>query len=328
MRINIKNMAIDGLLGLAVGDALGVPYEFVSRRDVRGLRIHDMIGCDTGVDFESRWGYIIPAGAWSDDTSMTLAEMAAIRDDHGEIDHENIFTNFYRWWYLGEFTATGKSFGMGGTVGRAMNNFTLTQIPAVQCGQCNFEDNGNGSLMRILPFSLYCIAKGLSLDETVKVINDGSRMTHGHEISMMGCMIFTAFLKYIDKWHVAEAWDKARKINYGKYYGKQATDTYSLLLSDFFLEASDSCIGETGYVVDTLMTAVYSMLHSRGFESAILTAIGMGFDTDTAGAVTGALAGVCYGRGNIPLRWRKKLLKRHLLASTAKNFAKALIDGK
>ena len=69
-RISITKKA---LLGQAVGDAFGVPVEFLSREEVRLLDLRDMAGADTNPGFFSRWGNRIPKGSWSDDTSMTVA---------------------------------------------------------------------------------------------------------------------------------------------------------------------------------------------------------------------------------------------------------------
>ena len=64
----------------------------------------------------------------------------------------------------------------------------------LKCGGTSIRDNGNGALMRILPFSIYCIKNNLSEVETVQLISDASSLTHGHAISKMSCFIYTEFL--------------------------------------------------------------------------------------------------------------------------------------
>lgn len=66
-----RNAYIDGMMGLVVGDALGVPYEFRSREQMKAESATDMIGYGT---------YNVPAGTWSDDSSMALATLDALRN--------------------------------------------------------------------------------------------------------------------------------------------------------------------------------------------------------------------------------------------------------
>ena len=84
--MSLKNDVMGGLLGLAVGDAFGVPVEFLSRKEVKRLELNDMAGCDTSPVIPSRWGDMIPAGAWSDDTSMTVAAIASLIESGGSPD--------------------------------------------------------------------------------------------------------------------------------------------------------------------------------------------------------------------------------------------------
>ena len=194
-----------------------------------------MIGCDTGMPFESRWGDLIPAGAWSDDTSMAVAAMESIIAQKGEIDHDDIMS---------------------------------------------------------------------------------------HSISKMGCVVYTVFLKeLLSAESVDAAWERTRQIDYATYYGSEALEAYQVLLSDKFLKAGDDVIGETRYVADSLMAAVYSMLHGKSYEEAVLCAINLGYDTDTNAAIAGALAGAYYGESAIPDRWLNKLRKREYLEELSERFA-------
>ena len=313
------------LIGQAVGDALGVPVEFLSRETVRAIDLRDMLGCDTPKSFESRWGDRIPAGAWSDDTSMAVAAMASIVNNSGRIDPEDIMTQFSRWWHSGLYCAVRHPFGLGSTVRIALQNF-VDGYPAAKCGASERQNNGNGALMRIHPFSLYCIFKRLSIPETIQTIDIASGITHGHEISKISCVVFTLFLgELLTGKPVADAWENVRRFDYSRYYGSEAVEAHARLFADDFVDTAESAIGETGYVVDTLMTAVYSMLTCVDYEGSVLRAIGMGYDTDTAGAVTGALAGAYYGIEAIPQRWLTPLKKLAELTKLADNFAAAVV---
>ncbi len=87
--MDFEKMTADALLGQAVGDALGVPVEFLSRAEVRDLGVRDMMGLGDEKVRWTRWGDQIPRGTWSDDTSMTMASMASFVRRGGKIDHED-----------------------------------------------------------------------------------------------------------------------------------------------------------------------------------------------------------------------------------------------
>ena len=86
-------------------------------------------------------------------------------------------------------------------------------------------------------------------------------------------------------------------------------------------ELQEDDIGQTGYVVDTLYSALYSLNFSDNFEKAILTAVNLGYDTDTVGAVTGMCAGILYKADSIPQRWMCNLKRKEYLEGVAEQFA-------
>lgn len=306
---NKRNYSRDGLIGLAVGDALGVPVEFLDKEEVRKINVHDMIGKDTNVNFKSHWSGLIPAGAWSDDTSMTYATMDSIVRNKG-IDYTDIMNSYLNWWTKGKYTSLEAPFGLGKTVCSALNRF-IAGNPAVDCGGKGERDNGNGALMRIFPISLYCIECGLSEEETVKTISESSAITHGHDISKMSCFIYTEFMrKLIETKNPKLAMENLKSIDYSKYFSKEAITSHKRLLKGYFEHTPDNEIKGSGYVVDSLECAIYSIMNTKNFEDAVLMAINTGYDTDTIGAITGSLAGVLYGEENIPERWKNSLRKK------------------
>ena len=151
----------DAVFGLAIGDALGVPYEFKNRG---AFECTEMTGYGTHGQ---------PAGTWSDDTSMTIATAKSIKDNGGKIVPVDIRDNFVTWADDEGFNANGVGFDMGSATWVALS----TGEP--QTGE---RSNGNGSLMRILP-----LAFAECTDEEVMQV---SAITHGHEISMHACVIY------------------------------------------------------------------------------------------------------------------------------------------
>ena len=318
----------DGLIGLSVGDAFGVPYEFMSRAEIKSSAyrcpIENMVGVNDNLPFCSRWSYLIPKGSWSDDTSMTIAAMASVINNGGRIDHEDIMRQFIKWWDKGAYSSRQFSFGLGRNVGAALDRFR-SGVPAVECGGTGFRDNGNGALMRIFPFSMYCIFKNLDDAETLSVIKGASSLTHAHEISVFSCYLYTQFL--FECYRTKNPEMAYRNAVFGKKSG------YKIAFSEETLNALDAVLNkvgkkdfdpmtipESGYVADSLTTAMYCILNTDNYEDAIKTAVRLGYDTDTNAAITGSIAGVLYGMDSIPERWLDDLIKKDELLRYAEQF--------
>lgn len=135
----------DGIIGFAIGDALGVPVEFKTREQLKNNPVLDMIENER---------YRLPKGTWSDDTCMSLATMDSIIQTK-KIDTNDMANKFIKWFRNGEYTATGKTFDIGITTMKSLQAFELGIDQAENCGQDKEMDNGNGSLMRILPIAYY-----------------------------------------------------------------------------------------------------------------------------------------------------------------------------
>lgn len=225
-----RNPVVDGLLGLAVGDAFGVPVEFMSREEVRKVNLQEMVGNDYEPHFSSRWGDLIPRGAWSDDTSMTIAAMSSIVRHGGQIDYDDIMKQFLAWWYEGKYSSLQFPFGLGRNVGHALDRYKCG-IPAPDCGGNGLRDNGNGALMRIFPFSIYCILNDYDDDETLTLIRHAAGITHGHEINAMSCYLYTLFLRECIR-------TKNLDIAYEQVFCRKASD-YSRLFSAETVKAHD-----------------------------------------------------------------------------------------
>lgn len=148
------------IYGLAVGDALGVPFEFMHRGT---FVCNGMTGNGT---------HNQKPGTWSDDTSMTLATCKSIKENKG-ISTKDITEKFSDWLNKGEYTPDSIVFDCGITTSNAIKNGV---------GASDFYSNGNGSLMRILPLAF------TNCDN--EEINYISAITHAHEISQEGCRIY------------------------------------------------------------------------------------------------------------------------------------------
>lgn len=278
-----------GIIGLVVGDALGVPYEF-KKRDTYEAK--EMTGYGT---------YNQPPGTWSDDSSMTLATVESI-GRLGCIDPADIMQNFVKWFCGAEFTPYGVVFDVGNATRKAIANYYLKQLPLDSCGGKTRMDNGNGALMRILPVAMVTETTPTDKVKTVKMV---AKLTHNHSISHIGCYIYSFLVQFLmggmDK---RDALANAVQIVEAMYGNTEAWYEYRFLPKIGQYEPDE--IRSSGYVVDTLEAAVWCFLNSSNYKDCVLLAVNLGGDTDTIAAIAGGLAGIYYGCGGesgIPENW-------------------------
>ena len=283
-----------GIMGLVVGDALGVPVEFKTRDS---FKITDMIGYGT---------YNMPPGTWSDDSSMMLATVDSIAR-LGRISTDDIMQNFYRWTDESAFTPYGEMFDIGRATREAIQRYAWG-TPARKCGGEAEWDNGNGSLMRILPLAF--------TDCRYQTVNAVSSLTHAHEISLEACRIYISV---------------ARKLLQGKPLAnivqtiKPELPVYARLPKLDNLQRDE--IQSSGYVVDTLEAALWCNLKSSSYRECVLLAVNLGRDTDTVAAIAGGLAGIRYGIGGekgIPEEWINQIARKEWIAELCEKFEQSL----
>ena len=308
------------LFGVAIGDALGVPVEFSNRQD---LKAQPVVSMRSGGTWEQ------PAGTWSDDTSMTLATMAAIAQD-GYINCESIMTNFINW-YQRDMFICGELFDIGKTTSKALNRY-IHGSSAIDSGLTDPNSNGNGSLMRIAPIGLYLYSKhGLSLSsKDMTSIHEVSSLTHAHPISKMCCGVYCLImLELLVGKPVKQAvkngldWAYTYYESRSEFKGLWAKHIARLADKNFKDTPEDEIIS-SGYVVSSLESAIWCLLNTSDYSSAVLKAVNLGRDTDTIGAITGGLAGITYGVDSIPTEWVNKLRRKDYLLKVATKFSKVL----
>ena len=265
----------DAIYGLAVGDALGVPFEFKERLT---FYCNDMIGNGTHKQ---------PIGTWSDDTSMTLATCDSIKN-FGSINCDDIRGRFEKWLFNNQYTPFGKVFDCGFTCSEAIYN---------KEGSNDIMSNGNGSLMRILPLAFI---PGIS-DEQIK---DVSAITHAHDISKEGCLIYMRIAQGLINGN-----------NLSKLIDKIVYENSIYKRLRYINSIQENQIKSTGYIVDTLEAAIWCILHTDNYKDCVLKAVNLGGDTDTIAAVAGGLAGIIYGYNNIPMEWINNLQAKNIIDS-------------
>lgn len=307
---------IDGLIGFVVGDAMGVPLEFTPREELLKKPVTKMIGNGT---------YNLPAGTWSDDTSMMIATIDSINAKNG-IDLKDIALKFSAFKNHASYTATGEVFDIGNTCRMAIDKFEENREDPTLCGIDDINANGNGSLMRILPIAYYAIEKKLKEYEILELVRQISSMTHAHEISVMGCYFYVRYVIFLlngkDKY---SAYSMAKCVDYGMFK-EETQKVYSRLIKDDISKVKVNDIKSTGYIVDSLEAAIWVTLKSENYKEAVIGAINLGGDTDTIGALTGALAGIVYGYDFIPEEWKDNIAKKEYLMDIFEEFSENVYE--
>jgi len=318
MRIDITlhfNDKIKSLLfGVAVGDALGVPVEFMTREDLRKKPVSDLNGYGT---------HHQPPGTFSDDSSLTFCLAEALT---GEFDLNTIGQNFVKWRYNNFWTARRSVFDVGGATDMAIERLAQGVQPDL-AGSTGELSNGNGSLMRISPLLFYLLDK--PVNERFEITKQVSSITHRHIRSVIACFYFLEFARLI-----LEGKDKFDTFKNLQTDIPAFLDSLSInqieiarfdrLLKGNIYELTEDNIYSSGYVLHTLEATVWCLLTTDNYRDAVLKAVNLGNDTDTTGAVTGGLAGLLYGLDDIPENWINQIARHDDIEDLAERFGKKL----
>ncbi len=297
--IDLKSRLKGGILGLVVGDALGVPVEFKSRAYLNEKPIDDMVGYGT---------YRQAPGTWSDDSSMTFCTLDSLCRGYNLNDLAN---NFLKWRSESFWTPYGIVFDIGISTNNAILKFKNSKNPRT-AGNDDEKSNGNGSLMRILPMAFYL--KNEAIDKRFEIISEVSAITHAHIRSSMACLIYIEmarllitgadkFTAYIEAVNSAKAFFESAGIE------PDEINKFARILDGQIQSLDQNRISSSGYVVDSLEASIWSLLTTASFHDAVLKSVNLGGDTDTTGAITGGLAGIHYGFDSISSNWTKKLAR-------------------
>jgi ADP-ribosyl-[dinitrogen reductase] hydrolase len=282
------------LTGLAIGDALGQPFEMVDH------------GHPTLVAWDGSFQPCpdthpfckgLKAGQWTDDTKMALALAKSIVD-HGGFDPSAAAAEYLSWYRSGDHR------GMGTATKAALSRLDL-EVHHLGSGELGAE--GNGTAMRIAPLGL--ALHGLPDEEIAEYARVDASITHHSEEAREGSVIVALLVAAL-----------ARGVPKEKAIGVLSTDAVRpSAVRDRTFMASDmafgllkaplekrvvvlaNTLGTAGHVVKTVPAAVFCFLVTESFSAAVELAVRGGGDSDTTAAVTGAIAGTYYGpSGTLP----------------------------
>jgi ADP-ribosyl-[dinitrogen reductase] hydrolase len=320
-----SNKVTDALIGLCVGDALGVPVEFIKRDVLKSQPVVGMLGYGT---------HNQSAGTWSDDSSLAFCLTESLCKGYNLND---IAKNFVLWYQEGYWTPHGRVFDIGIATAQALQGLSTGSSPLLS-GGLGEHDNGNGSLMRIIPIIFYI--KNKPIAERFKVISEVSSITHAHIRSILACFLYCEYalqlLNGLEKYTALEVVKKSvnQFLTEFKIGSEEEINRFHRLLENPIGEYDiiplvsyhEQEISSSGYVLHTLEASIWCFLKTNSYTEAVLKAVNMGDDSDTTGCVTGGLAGIYYGTTHIPPEWIATIAKKEEIYALANKLNKRFFE--
>ncbi len=303
-----------GLYGLLVGDALGVPYEF---HDSSSIPPADQIEFEPPPGFRRSHPGVAP-GTWSDDGSQALCLFESLIE-HPELDLVDFASRLVRWHDEAHLQAGGRVFDVGIQSFRALARIKDGYPPHLAGGHTERE-NGNGSLMRVLPVALLHNPEIESDFDLIAKAMRQSLPTHAHPRSQLCCAHLVLWADGLrQKLNEDDAWNRAGEILTRFASGADGAHNYESYSADLAAECQRVLVPDpgylpqgSGYVLDSLWSARWA-LRGRPYEAVVRAAVQLGNDTDTTAAIAGGLAAIRDGLAAIPARWRNQLVNASIV---------------
>lgn len=229
-----------------------------------------------------------------------------------------------QWYEKGEYTPYGQVFDIGNSTLDAIKRIKSGISPEKAGGETEY-DNGNGSLMRILPLAFYLYHE-TDIEKRVKIIYEISSLTHRHIRSKVACHIYVEIaIKLINGENILDEYKEVCSM-LNEYYEEKLESKekviFKRILDGEIYKYSVDEIKSSGYVIHTLEAALWCLLTTNTYKDSVLKAVNLGDDTDTTGAVTGGLAGILYGLDSIPKEWIEDLGKGIMIFNSANQLYK------
>lgn len=298
MVYSMNEIIKESIWGAIVGDAMGVPFEWKKMEEITPpLELTE----------DTRRG--LPAGTWSDDSSMILCTLESLLDNGRNM--KAIGDSFVSRWYDNpHWTPTGRIFDMGNTTRYAMECIKNGEYANGLCER----DKGNGSLMRILPLALYMYNKDIK--EIKETIENCSALTHGTLECKIACVWYSLLVREIlksgkDGWGLPIGIDISIINNVEEQirnlYAEEDLKPFERVLCHDMLMLAPKRLNNTGYVVHSLEVVINCLFNSSSFIMGIQRAISIGGDTDTNASLVGGILALMY---EIPEELKDGIVKK------------------
>lgn len=270
--------ALNMLLGLHVGDALGATLEF--KKPSRVNQFHTEI---TGGGI-----FMWEAGDPTDDTDLMIALLKSLVDNDKFVI-EDVAKNYVKW-----YKGNPPDIGIATRIGMEMLKHGVYDR-----GSADENAQSNGSIMRCAPLAIFH-----PFDELKEISKNQCMMTHGHENCQKIDYLYLTTLSILLNHEMTEDDVLGHVIDYSNklelpWFAKQV---------EGIREVKWGNLKTSGYVFDTFFAGLWALINCDSFEEALIYIVNRGDDADTCGAVAGALCGAYYG--NIPKKWLTTIKER------------------
>ncbi|MFZ2629707.1 MAG: ADP-ribosyl-[dinitrogen reductase] hydrolase [Rugosibacter sp.] len=269
--LSLRERALGAYFGLAVGDALGAPVEFMTPTEIQYAHgtLRHMIG--------GGWLRLKP-GQITDDTQMSL-HLGRALITHGGWDARAAAEEWAVWW-------RSRPIDIGNTCRRGILRFI--KLGSLS-GPAADGDGGNGAAMRILPLALATLYDDAHF---AAAAIEQAHVTHHHPLSDAATVTLGRMVQQLLNGR-------------GMAASRALADDLAARHPQFRFEPYPG--RASGYIVDTVQTVLHDFFTTTSFADCLVTVVNRGEDADTTGAIAGMLAGATYGVTAIPAAWLKKL---------------------
>jgi len=295
---DFKNRALGSMIGLAIGDALGAPVEFLKRGTFLPI-----------TSYRDGGKFNLSKGDYTDDTAMALCLADSLIRCNGTNQIHQLET-YLKWLNKGYMSSTGKAVGCGKNIYLSLLKFMKTGKS--ECGNAKMKKMaGNGSLMRIAPIAIFYKD---NIPEAIEAARLSSYTTHGLKICADACAIYTILLVGALKGKSkANMLDKLYVNTLLKNFDYEFEETIIEIIQGSYKNKTIDSIKSGGYVIDSLDAALWCFYTTENFTNGVLKAVNLGYDSDTVGAIYGMLAGAYYGIEGIDDKLKRDLTNYNLI---------------
>jgi ADP-ribosyl-[dinitrogen reductase] hydrolase len=302
-KASVEDRFVGCLLGVAIGDALGMPVEGWPRE---AIRMHYRVLSD----FQPSPPRGLRAGQFTDDTQMMLMHAESIVAT-GRIDGDDLARRFVGWLRSGDVR------GIGGSTLQSIRRLERG-MHWRESGQTGEFAAGNGVAMRIAPVGLFDCQHIKRLKQDVRT---ASAITHRNPEALAGGLAVAYAVARLASEETEPTTVIEETIGFvgDSEVSRNLQRAQRLLESDAPAAEALAALGTSGYVVHTVGSAFYCFVRTPGnFKQTIIEAVMAGHDTDTTGAVAGALSGAYNGSQGIPQRWLEQVEDRERIEELAR----------
>lgn len=290
-----------GLLGLAVGDALGIPLVNKDRSELLSNPVTGMI---------SGGEYDLPTGSWGLPTEITLAIKESL-DKHGHLTKESIMNRLYDV-SRGVYSIRKDVFTLGKITQRAVDRYR-DGMDIDKCGIIDLNENGSGALLMMYPIAFYAYENKLQEKEIYELVKGVTELTHNHEINLIGCYIYTMYLVFLLRGKDKYASLSMLQCCDFSFFKTEYLQLYYRILKTSLKEVNIDNIRTDGFIVYIVEVSLYVLLNSNNYTQSVLGAINLGGKTNIVSSLVGCMAAILYGEDDIPDSWVQQLRGKDIL---------------